>query len=314
MNKLKIAVVGVGYLGKFHAEKYQQIPTVELTHVVDINEQRVQEVAQQLKIKCSTDYKSLVGQVDAVSIVVPTQLHYTVAKFFLENGIHVLLEKPMTTDLNHAQELIQLSSEKKLILQVGHLERFNAALQALSGILNEPRFIESHRIAPFNLRGSDVNVILDLMIHDIDLIQSMVNSPIKSIDANGASVLSDKIDIANARINFVNGCVANVTASRVSAKSERKMRIFQHDAYFSLDLQNRKVSIYRKGNGELFPGIPNIDMQEKSFEQNDALFEEVQAFIFAILNKHKPLVCGEEGKRSLEIAMQISELIQRGGA
>ena len=312
MKKLRIAVIGVGYLGKFHAEKYKMLPDVELVFVVDVNLERAKEVAEQLGVTYFTQYADLIGKVDAVSIAVPTQLHFSVAECLLSHGIHVLVEKPMTVMAQEAQILVDIANEHHVVLQVGHLERFNAVIQAISPLLKDPVFIESHRIAPFNLRGSDVCVILDLMIHDIDLIQNMVNSPIARIDANGASVLSDSPDIANVRINFENGCVANVTASRISMKTERKMRIFQHDAYFSLDLHNRKATICRKGEGEhpLLPGMPNIDIQEQDFEKNDALLEEIKAFIFSILNRKSPIVSGVEGKRSLETAIKISNMIQ----
>ncbi|OGT31181.1 MAG: UDP-N-acetyl-D-glucosamine dehydrogenase [Gammaproteobacteria bacterium RIFCSPHIGHO2_12_FULL_35_23] len=310
MTIIRVAVIGVGYLGNFHAEKYSKIEGVQLAAVVDIDQTKAKEVANKFAVKAFTDYKDLVGQVDAVSIVVPTQLHFEVSQFFLEHGIHVLVEKPITTTVAEANTLIELAKVKQLVLQVGHLERFNATIIALAKHLFNPRFIESTRIAPFNLRGSDVNVMLDLMIHDIDIIQSIVQSPIQNIDANGACVLSNSEDIANARITFLNGCVANVTASRVSLKSERKMRIFQPNAYFSLDLQNKSLVMYQKGIGEMFPGIPNIKHETLNFDNDDALLAEIKAFIFSISNKINPVVSGEEGARSLQTAIEITEMVR----
>ncbi|MBI1921509.1 MAG: Gfo/Idh/MocA family oxidoreductase [Geobacter sp.] len=307
MKKLRTAVIGVGYLGQFHAEKYASIPESELVGVVDASPARAEEVAQKVGAKAYTDYRELLGLVDAVSIVVPTQYHYEVAKAFLSAGVHVLLEKPITTTVEEADELIRIAGEKKLIFQVGHLERFNPVVLAMDGVLTEPRFIESVRIAPFKPRGTDVNVVLDLMIHDIDIIQYLVNSPVKQINSIGAPVFTDEEDIANARIQFENGCVANVTASRISMKSERRMRIFQADAYISLDFQNKKVAVFRKGQGELFPGMPNISIDEKELPQGDALKSEIADFLDCVATGREPRVSGEDGKRALEIALMINK-------
>jgi len=309
MPKLKIAVVGVGYLGKFHAQKYAQLPDSELVAVCDNNAEVAQAIADEHGVKVYTDYNELIGKVDAVSIVVPTQKHYEVAKVFLDNGVHVLLEKPITSTVEQARELVQIADRNKLVFQIGHLERFNPAVMALDDVLKEAQFIESHRIAPFNPRGADVNVILDLMIHDIDIILDFVRSPVKSIQANGVPVLSNDIDVANARIQFENGCVANVTASRVSMKSERKMRIFQPDAYITIDFQNKKLGVHRKGSGEMFPGIAEIDSLEREFEQGDALLAESAAFIKSINENSRPVVSGEDGMRALETAFEITRLL-----
>ena len=252
MRKIKTAVIGVGYLGKFHAKKYSFLPNSELVAVCDVNREQCEEIAASHGVLAVNNYQDLIGQVEAVTIAVPTVLHHTVAKFFLEHKIHVLLEKPIASTVAEADELIRIAKQQDVVFQIGHLERFNCALQALKHVLKQPRFIESYRLAPFRPRGTDVNVVLDLMIHDIDIIQDMVNSPIKSITANGATVLSNHTDIANARIQFENGCVANVTASRVSAIVERKLRIFQHDAYIALDLHNKKIGIHRKGVSEMY--------------------------------------------------------------
>jgi predicted dehydrogenase len=311
MENLKAAVIGTGYLGKFHAEKYVNLPDVELFAVCDTNPQTVEEIANKFKVKAYTDYRDLLGKIDAVSIAVPTLLHFAVAKFFLENKVHVLLEKPITSTLQEADTLIAIARQNNTKLQIGHLERFNPALLALQPILGKPKFIESYRIAPFNPRGADVNVILDLMIHDIDLIQKMIASPITSIDASGIPVISQTTDIANARIHFANHAIANVTASRVSLKAERKMRIFQPEAYISIDFQNKTYIVHQRDTGEIFPGIANIKRQEFMLEQGDALYDEIAAFITAIHNNTEPLVTGEDGRNALQTALQITEMVNQ---
>lgn len=309
MNKIRTAVIGVGYLGKFHAEKFKLLPQSNLVAVCDIHADRVQAIAKQQHVECFTDYKKLLHKVDAVSIAVPTSLHYPIAKFFLENGIHVLLEKPIASTVSEAESLIDIANSKKVVFQIGHLERFNTVLVALDTILDNPRFLESIRLAPFKPRGTDINVVLDLMIHDIDIIQRIVGSPIVNIHANGASVLSSHIDIANVRLQFENGCVANVTASRVSFKVERKLRIFQHDAFISLDLHNKELAIHRKGISEMFPGIPDIISEEQAFEQGDALLDEIAAFLNSIQTETPPAVTGEDGKRALATAVEITRIV-----
>lgn len=308
---LRTAVIGTGYLGRFHAQKYAALDEAELIGVVDVNPDNARRVANECNTQAFTNHRDLFGKVDAVSIVVPTQLHYSIAKDFLEQGIHVLLEKPMTVTVAEADELIALASKNKLVLQVGHLERFNSAVLALKPVLKTPQFIESHRLAPFNPRGADVNVVLDLMIHDIDIIQNLVHSPVKHIDANGVSVLTNQHDIVNARILFESGCVANVTASRVSMKAQRKMRIFQHDAYISVDFQDKVLSVHRKGDKEMFPGIPEIVSEESIFENSDAILAETRAFIAAIQNGTQPLVSGVDGRQALATAIQISNLLNQ---
>lgn len=303
---IRTAVIGVGYLGQFHAEKYALLPESELVGVVDSDRARVDEVAAKVGTVGYTDYRELLDKVDAVSIVVPTQYHYEVAKAFLARGVHVLLEKPVTTTVEEADELIRLADENRAIFQVGHLERFNPVVLGLQGLLTEPRFVESIRIAPFKPRGTDVNVVLDLMIHDIDIIQTIVGSPVSQINSIGAPVFTDEEDIANARIQFENGCVANVTASRISLKSERKMRIFQPDSYISVDFQNKKLAVFRKGSGEMFPGVPNVNIEEKSFEQGDALRSEIASFLDCVATGKAPVVSGRDGKRALETALKIN--------
>jgi predicted dehydrogenase len=309
VSEIRTAVIGVGYLGRFHAQKYSQLKNSKLLAVVDKEFESAQKVATEVGCDACTDYHELLGKVDAVSIVVPTDLHYEVAAEFLKHKTHVLVEKPITTTTEQADELIDLAKSNNCILQVGHLERFNPAIIAIEKEISEIRFIESHRLAPYNPRGTEVSVILDLMIHDIDIILDIVNSEVERIDASGTSVLSNDFDIANARIVFKNGCVANVTASRVSNKTDRKMRIFQSDAYLSVDFQNRELATYKKGSGEMYPGIPNIDIQKDTYDKSDALKAEIDDFLNCIETNSTPKVTGQDAKRALLTAIQISELL-----
>jgi len=311
MGKIRAAVVGVGYLGRFHAEKYARIPEAELVAVVDTDREKREELARRLGSEAAADHREILGRVDAVSIAVPTRYHHAVAKDFLERGVHVLLEKPITTTLAEADDLIRIASARKLVFQVGHLERFNPAVLALDSVLNGPRFVESIRIAPFKPRGTDVNVVLDLMIHDIDIIRTIVGSDVKEIRAVGAPVFTGEEDIANARIEFGNGCVANVTASRISFKSERKMRIFQSDAYIIVDFQNRKLVVARRGEGEAMPGVPSVRVDEQAFEAADALLEEIRSFVRSVAEGSPPKVPAEDGRAALEIALRINQQLKK---
>jgi predicted dehydrogenase len=312
MSKLKCAVIGTGYLGKFHAEKYASLDDCELVAVVDINEEAAKSVADKHSARALTDYQSLLGNVDAVSIVVPTSLHHAVSRDFLNAGAHVLVEKPMTVTVEEADELIAIANEKNVILQVGHLERFNPAVMGLEQMEDKPLFIESHRLSPFNPRANDVSVVLDLMIHDIDIILALVDSEVERIDASGTAVLTKGTDIANARLTFKNGCVANVTASRISMKTERKMRMFRPCSYISVDFQNRVLTKHKTGEKEMFPGIPEIETEESVFENGDALLEEIKHFVNCIKTGENPLVAGEAGKRALETAIEITKLLKHG--
>lgn len=311
MPLVTTAVIGTGYLGKFHAAKYAELPQSKLIAVVDTDLSTAQRIGDQFSVAAMSDYRDLLGRVDAVSIVVPTSLHFEVARDFLSHGSHVLVEKPITATIEQAQELINLAQARERILQVGHLERFNNAILDLNRFLHQPLFIESHRLAPFKPRGTDVSVVLDLMIHDIDIVLTIVNSRLKHIDASGVPVLSDAVDIANARLVFENGCVANVTASRVSMKTERKMRIFQPDAYISMDFQERILSVHRKGSGELFPGIADIEIEKICYGDGDALKTEIEMFLKAITQGGEPVVSGEDGKQALQAAIQITELLAK---
>jgi predicted dehydrogenase len=310
MQKIRAAVVGVGYLGRFHAQKYAQAEGCELIAVVDSRQEAREQVAAELKTRALGDYRELIGAVDAVSVVTPTPAHFPVARDFLGQGTHVLVEKPITETAAQARELIELAARARCILQVGHLERFNAAILAAEPYLRAPRFVECHRLAPYRERGTDVNVVLDLMIHDIDIVQTIVGAPIDSIDAVGTPVFSDEIDIANARIRFVNGCVANATASRVSFKTERKLRIFEDDAYLSLDLQQKILTVIRKRTQAAAPGELPVSIEERSLEPGDALKAEIDSFLECIRGGRAPVVPGEAGLTALETAMRISAQVQ----
>lgn len=310
MQKIRTAVIGVGYLGRFHAQKYAQLEDSELVAVADADKQARERVAEEVSCRAVSDYRDLLGQVDAVSIATPTPLHFPIARDCLEHGVHVLVEKPITQTLAEGRELVEIAERSGKILQVGHLERFNEAILALEGTLGTPRFIESHRLAPFKERGTDVNVVLDLMIHDIDLIQSLVGTPIESIDAVGTSVFSDGLDIANARIRFEGGCVANTTASRVSMKMERKLRLFQDDAYVSIDLQQKILTLVRKPPAGAATTLGQVSIEERSYEQGDALKMEIEAFLRSIREGRPPVVSGRDGLQALETAIRITEMVQ----
>jgi predicted dehydrogenase len=310
VSALRAAVIGVGYLGRFHAQKYAALTDVELVGVADVNREAAERVAAEVGCAAYADYRELLDRIDVVSIVVPTRLHFAVAREFLAAGRHVLVEKPITETVDEADELIAVARQQGVLLQVGHLERFNPAIVALNGELHKPMFIESHRLTPFRGRGTDVNVVLDLMIHDIDIILNMVQSELVAVHASGVPVLSHEVDIANARLEFASGCVANVTASRVSRDAMRKVRVFQSDGYFSIDYQKRRIAVCRKGgDGMALPGLPGITMKEKGFAESDALRDEIAAFVAAVRTGTSPVVAGEDGRRALAVALQISSCL-----
>jgi predicted dehydrogenase len=312
-EKIRTAVVGVGYLGRFHAQKYAQITDCELIAVVDANADTRERVAAELGTRALAEARELIGQVDAVSVATPTAAHFPIAREFLASGAHVLVEKPITETPAEARELIRLAAARGRVLQVGHLERFNAAILAAEPYLRAPRFIECNRLAPYRERGTDVNVVLDLMIHDIDIVQTIVGAAVATIDAIGTPVFSEEIDIANARLTFANGCVANVTASRVSMKTERKLRLFSPDdeAYLSIDLQQKILTLIRKRPGVPSGGQLPVTIEEQSFDQGDALKAEIESFLDCIRNGHAPVVSGEAGLRALETAIRITEQVHR---
>lgn len=306
---VRAAVVGVGYLGAFHAEKYANLPGVELVGVVDANPTRAAEIGRKVGAPAFDRVEALFGRIDCASIAVSTPAHYAVAAALLEHGVDVLVEKPITATLDEGGRLVALAAAHGRILQVGHLERFNPAIRSLAGILTEPRFIECHRLAPFTERGTEVDVILDLMIHDLDVILSVVPSPLERVEAVGVPVLSETADIANARLRFASGAIANVTASRVAMKRERKIRFFQADTYVAVDYGDRSIRIYRRipgGNGVQ----PTIEASEQHFSDADPLFDEIEAFVDAVRTRATPLVDGVTAVRAMEVAERIRAALE----
>ena len=302
---IEVGVVGVGYAGSLHTAKYTDLPGARLVAVADIDERRARETGELYQVPGVTDYRDLLDKVRCVSVAVPTGQHYRVARDFLEAGIDVLVEKPITSTVADGRKLVDLAREKGCILQVGHLERFNPVVRELSQFIETPKFVECHRLAPFVTRGTDVDVVLDLMIHDIDIIASLVHAPVAAIDANGVAVITDKPDIANARIRFDDGCVANVTASRVSMKRERKIRFFQSDTYISLDYDAKTAEVYRMEDRS--QGWAGIRGQMIATENGDALRDQIESFLESVATRKEPVVSGEDGLHALQIASAISE-------
>jgi predicted dehydrogenase len=282
---------------------------VDLVGIVDKNKSLAEDVAGNYNTNAYIDHKELLGKVDAVSVVVSTPAHYSVSRDFLENDVDLLIEKPMTVTLDEADELIQLAESRGLIIQVGHLERFNPAVVALRDVIKKPMFIESHRLSTYHSRGTDVSVVLDLMIHDIDIMLNFVRSDIKTIHAAGIPVISEHVDIANARLEFESGCIANVTASRISIKNERKVRLFQKDAYISVDFANRKITIINKNSEGSTSLVPGMGIKQLSFANSDALKDELTSFVKAVKKREAPEVTGQMGRNALKIALSIMEQI-----
>ena len=310
MSTLHVGVIGIGHLGNYHLQKYQKFEHVEIVGVADCDLSRAEKAAGIYNCSAYSDHRRLVDNVDAVSITVPARDHHTVARNFLIAGKDVLIEKPFTATLPEADELIRLAAEKNLILQVGFIERFNPAVVALDKVIRQPMFIESHRLHPFIERGTDVDVVLDLMIHDLDLILHYVPSPIKNVEAVGVHVLSDKVDIANVRLTFDNGCVANITASRVTLKHMQKLRFFGVEGYHSVDFSKRElVSVKRqeKEGGEIEIGLNAVQVA-----QYDPLEEEIRAFVDSVTQRTEPRVSGAEARKSLELALLINEKMKTG--
>jgi len=309
-KRINIAVIGVGYLGSYHTEKYAKNPAVHLVAVVDIDPQRARKAAERFGVAFHTDYRKILNQVDAVTISVPTDFHYEIAKTCLESGVDVLVEKPMTEKVWQAERLLDLAKEKGRILQVGHLERFNPAITRAARFLEKPLFIECHRLNSFAGRGTEINVVFDLMIHDLDIILSFVKSKVARMDAVGVPVLSSHMDIANVRLHFETGCVANITASRISLHPMRKMRVFQPDAYVSLDFHKAHVEIYRRiinPSG----GLPELKGESLALEKKDALEEEIRSFVKAVSERSCPVVSAESALEALRLADQIVRQIKK---
>ena len=302
-KKIKIGVVGIGHLGNYHLQKYQKLKNCEIISVADTIMDRAQKAAGIYKCTAFPDYRAMLGQVDAVSIAVPTGYHHKIARDFLAAGVDVLIEKPICVTVEEADELIELARKNNLILQVGFIERFNPAIMALEKVIEKPLFIEAHRLHPFFERGTDVDVILDLMIHDLDIILKFVNSPLASVEAVGVPILSDKVDISNVRLSFASGCVANVTASRISSKTMQKIRFFGIEGYHSVDCQKREiVSLGKRINGS-----GQLEIIQNSIEvgSHDPLEEEIRSFINAVVSRSQPLISGEDARKSLELAIDI---------
>lgn len=309
MDKVRVGVIGVGYLGKFHTEKYSRMDNVQLVGVVDSDRVLAEEVAARFDTRAFADYRDLFGHVDAVSIVVPTEDHFSVATECLNHDLDVLIEKPMTATLEQADDLIKIAESRKRVMQIGHLERFNPAVIALKDIVHNPLFIEAHRLSIFKDRSTDVSVVLDLMIHDIDIIMNLVKSEIKSIHAAGAPVICEHADIANVRLEFESGCVANVTASRISTKNQRKIRLFQKDAYVSVDFTTRDITIIRRDESCAGDLIPGMDIRQHSFSEADALEDELASYIQAVNTRQAPVVSGNAGRQALGVALSITDQI-----
>lgn len=301
MSKVRAAVIGVGYLGRFHAMKYAAMDDVEFLGVVDIDRQRAEDVAREVGTQAYTDVDGLMDKLDAVSVAVPTTAHSQVSIPLLERGIAVLLEKPISARLDDARSIIEAAARGGSKLQIGHLERFNPALVRLSDDIRRPMFIEAHRISPFKERGTDVDVIMDLMIHDIDIILSLVPSEISSVEAVGVPILTDSVDIANARIRFETGCIANITASRVSADTMRKIRIFQSNSYISIDFAKASVDIYNLEESK------QIKHTHLAMSESDALAAEIRSFIDAVKGESPIKVDGAAGYRAIEVAHTIKD-------
>jgi len=310
MRDLRAAVIGAGRLGTLHARKYAAIADIKLAHIVDLDPTRAATLATELGATPLSDYRMLTGKVDLVTIASPGVTHHEIGSTMLQSGIDVLLEKPMAETLAQARDLAVLASSTNRILQIGHLERFNPAVVHLHSIIKNPRFVECHRLAPFTERGTDVDVVLDLMVHDLDVIMSVAPSEVASMEAIGVAILTDRIDLANARIRFQSGLIANLVTSRVSAKRERKIRFFQPDAYISVDYEARSIQFYRKTPPAQGANFPTISAEQIELGEGDPLADEVNSFVEAVRQRIKPKVTPEDGLRVMELSDQIKKAIQ----
>ncbi|MBN1782993.1 Gfo/Idh/MocA family oxidoreductase [bacterium] len=321
MESVKVGVIGTGHLGRFHALNYLQLPQTELVGVYDTDQEKSRKIAEECKCRSYPDLDSLLKDVQAVSIAVPTDKHFEIAGEVLSRDIHCLIEKPITETVTQAETLVRMAAVQHLVLHTGHIERYNPAVLALKGLPIQPAFIEAHRLAPFKPRGIEVSVILDLMIHDIDIVLSMMTTPLESVAASGVAVVSDTIDIANARLKFADGCVANLTASRISQKTMRKMRLFQKDTYITIDFQDKEVEIYALGEpesdkdfvlGEIGVGDKKRKVLLKKPDAGDhnALLLELETFIRAVRGEKMSGVSGRAGREALAVAVEILRQIR----
>ncbi|GAB4537042.1 MAG: Gfo/Idh/MocA family oxidoreductase [Thermodesulfovibrionia bacterium] len=299
---IRVAVIGVGMMGSHHARVFSELKDVELVGVVDIDSKKAEDIARRYNTNAYTNHLDVIDSVDAVSIAVPTTSHFKVAMDFIRHGKDLLIEKPITQTLKEARILISEAEKRGIIMQIGHIERFNAGVSVISKMVNEPRFIESHRLSPFSGRGIDVDVTLDLMIHDIDIILSLVDSEIADIRATGARVMTDSIDVAHAWIEFENGCVAEAVTSRIAEKTERQLKVFQQNAFLNLNYQTQEIIHYKKNKG-------HIDMDVMRPKKNEPLKEQLISFIECVKKRTRPIVSGYEGKKALKVALKISELV-----
>ncbi len=299
---LKVGVIGVGSIGRHHARIFSELQDVALIGVVDIDPVQAQEIASKYNCKAYTDYTEIINNVDAVSIAAPTRLHHRISMDCLKHNKDILVEKPITSTIQEADEIIAEAEKRGLILQVGHLERFNAGVSVISSMVDRPQFIESRRLSPFPGRGTDVDVTLDLMIHDIDIILSLVNSDISDLRATGAKVLTDNIDVAHAWIEFKNGCIAEAVTSRIADEKIRELKIFQHNAFLSLDYQTQEVSCYKKVDG-------GVGREVKRAEKKEPLKEQLISFVECVKKRGRPVVSGHEGREALKVALKVSELV-----
>jgi predicted dehydrogenase len=312
-KKLKIAVIGVGHLGKFHTQKYAQMPGVELMGIVDIDSPKVSALADQYNTRAYTDYRQIMGGIEAASLAVPTALHHDLALDLLRAGIHLLIEKPITFQLADADRLIALAKEQNLVLQIGHIERFNPAVVQMQKWIDRPFLFKAERLSPFTVRGTDVDVVLDLMIHDLDIILHTVKSKIREISATGVSVVTDKIDMADTRLIFENGVTAHLTASRFADKPTRRIRIFQAASYLAVDCMKREISITRmEAVTNRKPDKPSIRTESLNFTDRDPLADEIHSFVNAVIQGTEPAVTGSDGRDALQTALMISAQIMKG--
>jgi predicted dehydrogenase len=310
VTKIRAGVIGTGYLGRFHAEKYAGLEGVELVGVVDLDVERASGIAERLGTQAFSDSSGLLGRVDAVSIATPTVMHHRIARQFLDAGIHVLLEKPMTVTLGEADELISIADSRGCVLQIGHIERFNPAVTVIKPLLAGANFLQAERCAPFTVRCTDVNVVLDLMIHDLDIVSDIAGAAPRLLCAAGASVITGAIDTATARIVFKNGCIADVSASRVSEEKKRLLRIFDTNGLYTADFQTQKAFVSRRGTGD-FPGIATTEL---ATERHDTLLAEIMAFLQSVRERERPLVSGFEGRQALALAQLITRNIEDGNS
>ncbi|OGS19776.1 MAG: hypothetical protein A3J83_09085 [Elusimicrobia bacterium RIFOXYA2_FULL_40_6] len=309
MSQIKVCVIGVGNLGQHHARNYTQIPGVTLTGIVDVDEKRGETIAAKFKTKCYTNFREAIKNADAVSIVVPTTLHYQIGKEILSAGKHCLIEKPFTTEVSHAEELIQLARKNSLVLQIGHIERFNGAILSLQKHIKNPKFIESDRLGPYDPRVSDVGVVLDLMIHDLDIIPFLAGSKVKDLEAFGTKIFSKHEDIVKVRLRFHNGCIADLSASRASYGKYRKLRVFQPDAYISVDYATQRYRLYKKKSLEV-ASMKDIEISSPKVERIEPLRKELEHFIDCVREGKSPIVTGEYGKDALELALEVLNKLQ----